>query len=109
MSDKKRNNDQSATDKELGQSKHQSHGGEIDGLGGASGASGASGVRETPGYIGEVSGIDPELDSDEIPMPGSTGRAGPDDARAGHREGGMSGKNRGNSTDTEPSRSGGNG
>lgn len=109
MSESKRNPENSATDKERDDTKRQPHGGVIDGAGGMGGSSGAGGARVKPDYVGDVSGIDADVDTDEIPMPGSTGKGGPDNARAGHREGGMSGKNRGNSTETEPSRSGGNG
>lgn len=108
MSDTKNKPEDAAKHKQHEHAKHHK-GGEIDGIGGAGGSSGAGSVEATPDYIGEISGIDADLDTDEIPMPGSTGKAGPDNARAGHREGGMTGKARGNSTDSEPSRSSGNG
>lgn len=107
MSNKERHAEHSATDKEREDTKHQPKGGVIDGVGGMGGSSGAGGARVSPEYVGDVSGIDAEIDTDEIPMPGSTGKGGPSNARAGHTSGGMSGKNRGNSTETEPSHSAG--
>ncbi|MBC8159811.1 MAG: hypothetical protein H7Z42_01215 [Roseiflexaceae bacterium] len=101
------NNKQSATDKERDDSKHQPKSGVIDGVGGVGGSSGAGGLRAKAGYVGEISGIDADLDSEEIPMPGSTGKGGPASARQGHSEGGMSGKNRGPDSESEPSRSDG--
>lgn len=81
----------------------------VDGVGGAGGSSGTGGLRTAPAYVGEISGIDAEIESDEIPMPGSTGKAGPTNARQGHTENSMNGKNRGPASETEPSRSLGNG
>lgn len=99
----KRNRNQAAG-KGHGSTKHKPSGIMIDGIGGAGGASGTGGVEAKLTQIGDISGIDPHLDADEIPAPGSTGKAGPAHGRQGHAEGGMSGKNRGPDSETEPSR-----
>lgn len=95
------------TDKERQDTKKQPKGGVIDGIGGMGGSSGAGGLRANPDYVGNVSGIDAEVDSDEIPMPGSTGKGGPAAGRTGHVDQGMSGKNRGSDYETEPTRGSG--
>jgi hypothetical protein len=109
MSDKnnneqtERNKEYSATDKERNDTKKHPHGGYVDGLGGMGGTSGAGGVRGTADYVGDISGIDAEIESDEIPMPGTTRDFGPNSGRNGQmNDGGLTGKTRGSASETVP-------
>jgi hypothetical protein len=75
--------------------------GAVDGIGGAGGSSGTGSVRAKVGSPGDISGID-AVEETDVPAPGSVGKG-----KAGSRgrqmsDGGLSGKTRGDDSETVP-------
>lgn len=81
--------------------------GGVDGVAGTGGSSGAGSVRAPVEGMGSLSGISPELDADDAPMPGTIGKG-----KAGSRDrqmsdGGLPGRTRGPDGETVPNQHGG--
>jgi hypothetical protein len=79
----------------------------VDGIAGTGGSSGTGSVRAPVEGMGSLSGISPELEEGEAPMPGSVGKG-----KGGARDkqlsdGGMPGRTRGPNGETVPSQKGG--
>lgn len=81
--------------------------GAVAGIAGTGGLSGAGSVRAPVEGMGSLSGISPELEEGEAPMPGSVGkhRGGARDKQLS--DGGMPGRTRGPNGETVPNQSGG--
>lgn len=78
----------------------------VDGIAGTGGSSGAGSTRTRVRAVGDVSGIDAELEAESVPVPGSIGKgkSGARDKQAS--DGGLSGKTRGPDDETTPNQSG---
>jgi hypothetical protein len=101
---KKRGGNQDDTERQEAGRKDSGAGSEqtgaVDGIGGVGGSSGTGGVRAKAREIGDVSGIDAELDPDEVPVPGSAGKGV---ARSRQlNDSGRPGKTRGDDSETIP-------
>ncbi|HMQ32165.1 MAG TPA: hypothetical protein PKD53_15655 [Chloroflexaceae bacterium] len=86
---------------------NKSYEGGVAGIAGTGGSSGAGSVRANVEGMGSLSGISPDLEEGEAPMPGSIGKH-----RGGTRDhqmsdGGLPGKTSGTGGDTVPNQSGG--
>jgi hypothetical protein len=75
--------------------------GAVDGIGGAGGSSGTGGVRAKARAVGDISGIDAVSDQD-VPAPGSVGKGKSGSRTRQMSDGGMSGKTRGDDSETVP-------
>jgi hypothetical protein len=75
--------------------------GAVDGIGGAGGASGTGSVRAKVREIGDISGID-AVDDADVPAPGSVGKGKSGSRTRQMSDGGLSGKTRGDDSETVP-------
>jgi hypothetical protein len=76
--------------------------GAVDGIGGAGGSSGTGSTRAKARQVGDISGIDAELSPEDVPAPGSTGKGKSGSRARQMSDGGLSGKTRGDDSETIP-------
>ena len=76
--------------------------GAIDGIGGAGGSSGTGRARAKVRHVGDISGIDAGLSPDDVPAPGTTGKGKSGSRTRQMSDGGLSGKTRGDDSETLP-------
>jgi len=76
--------------------------GAVDGIGGAGGSSGTGSTRAKVREVGDISGIDAGLSPDDIPAPGSLGKGKSGSRARQMSDGGLSGKTRGEDSETIP-------
>jgi len=76
--------------------------GAVDGIGGAGGSSGTGSTRAKVREVGDISGIDAELSPDDVPAPGSVGKGKSGSRARQMSDGGLSGKTRGEDSETIP-------
>jgi hypothetical protein len=79
----------------------------VDGIAGVGGSSGAGGVRANVEGMGSLSGISPELDEDDAPMPGTIGKGKGAARERQLSDGGLPGRTRGPDGETIPNQQGG--
>jgi len=76
--------------------------GAVDGIGGAGGSSGTGSTRAKVREVGDISGIDAGLSPDDLPAPGSIGKGKSGSRARQMSDGGLSGKTRGEDSETVP-------
>lgn len=81
--------------------------GGVDGIAGTGGSSGAGSVRANVEGMGSLSGLSPELDEDDAPMPGTIGKGKAAAREKQLNDGGMPGRTRGPDGETVPNQHGG--
>lgn len=79
----------------------------VDGIAGTGGSSGAGGVRAPVQGMGSLSGISPELEEGDAPMPGSVGKGKGAAREKQQSDGGLPGRTTGPNGETVPNQQGG--
>lgn len=79
----------------------------VDGVAGTGGSSGAGGVRGSVEGMGSLSGISPDLDEGDAPMPGSIGKGMGGSRELQQSDGGLPGRTTGPNGETIPNQQGG--
>jgi hypothetical protein len=79
----------------------------VDNIAGTGGSSGTGSIRGSVNDLGELSGIDPELEEGDLPPPGTIGKGKGGGRTRQNSDGGMSGRTRGPDGETVPNQQGG--
>jgi hypothetical protein len=98
----KKNKASSEGEAERHEAKRKDRGvGAVDGIGGAGGSSGTGSVRAKVRAVGDISGIDAVNEAD-VPAPGSVGKGKSGSRTRQMSDGGLSGRTRGDDSETVP-------